>query len=91
MTDSLDSLRADFPSYAIHTEPRPADTDARDRQASPPGIRFVAVRREDGPGPHTVITPDPDELRTALGQPTQPVPPAREPSTGPAPRGQIIR
>jgi|HubBroStandDraft_3_1064219.scaffolds.fasta_scaffold2131968_1 hypothetical protein len=75
MTDSLDSLRADFPTYAIHTEPRPADTHPEGRQASPPAIRFVAVRREDGPGPHTVVTPDPDELRTTLGQPAQPVPP----------------
>jgi hypothetical protein len=50
----LDQLRADFPGYVIDTE------------AVPSGKRYVAVRRGPGPGPHTVITPDPDELRSAL-------------------------
>jgi hypothetical protein len=71
MTDTLDRLRADFPSYAIDTEPRPTGTHPDGRQVQPPTIRFVAVRREHGPGPHTVITPDPDELRAALSQPAR--------------------
>jgi hypothetical protein len=79
MTDTLDRLRADFPTYVIDTESRPADTHPAGRQAQPPSIRFVAVRREHGPGPHTVITPDPDELRAALGQPARPATPPEVP------------
>ena len=88
MTDTLDRLRADFPAYAIDTEPRPAGTHPDGRQAQPPSIRFVAVRRDHGPGPHTVITPDPDELRAALGQPAHD--PTRSPSH-PVPPGHAQR
>ena len=54
MTDALSDLRADFPSYVIDTE------------AVVNGKRYVAVRRQPGPGPHTVVTPDLAELRAAL-------------------------
>ena len=54
MTDTLSDLRADFPSYVIDTE------------AVASGERYVAVRRQPGPGPHTVVTPDLSELRSAL-------------------------
>ena len=88
MADTLDRLRADFPAYAIDTEPRPAGTHPDGRQPQLPSVRFVAVRREDGPGPHTVITPDPDELRAALGQPAHD--PTRSPSH-PVPPGHAQR
>jgi len=88
MTDTLDRLRADFPAYAIDTEPRPAGTHPDGRQPQLPSVRFVAVRREDGPGPHTVITPDPDELRAALGQPAHD--PTRSPGH-PVPPGHAQR
>lgn len=54
MTEALSELRADFPSYVINTE---AVASRR---------RYVAVRRQPGPGPHTVVTPDLAELRAAL-------------------------
>jgi hypothetical protein len=54
MTDTLSDLRTDFPGYVIDTE------------AVTNGKRYVAVRRQPGPGPHTVVTPDLAELRAAL-------------------------
>jgi hypothetical protein len=54
MTDTLSELRTDFPRYVI------------DSVAAANGRRYVAVRRQPGPGPHTVVTPDPAELRAAL-------------------------
>jgi hypothetical protein len=56
VNDSLGTLRADFPGYTIDTEVRSGDDPTR----------YIAVRREPGPGPHTVITSDPAELRTEL-------------------------
>jgi hypothetical protein len=56
VNDSLENLRADFPGYTIDTEVRSGADPAR----------YIAVRREPGPGPHTVVTPDPAELRTEL-------------------------
>lgn len=50
----LASLRADFPTYEITPETTPA------------GVRYAARRLRAGPGPHTVITADPAELRTEL-------------------------
>jgi hypothetical protein len=58
MTEVLSELRADFPSYVIDTE------------AVANGKRYVAVRRQPGPGPHTVVTPDLAELRAALAPAT---------------------
>jgi hypothetical protein len=52
------SLRADFPAYEITPE------------ATPARIRYAARRLRPGPGPHTVITADPGELREALSPPT---------------------
>jgi hypothetical protein len=56
VNDSLDNLRADFPGYTIDTEARSDDDPTR----------YIAVRREPGPGPHTVVTADPAELRAEL-------------------------
>jgi hypothetical protein len=58
MTEVLSELGADFPSYVIDTE------------AVANGKRYVAVRRQPGPGPHTVVTPDLAELRAALAPAT---------------------
>ena len=64
MTDPLLDLCADFPAYLIGTE------------AVGSGRRYVAVRREPGPGPgpHTVVTPDLAELRSALSPAARPGP-----------------
>jgi len=50
----LDALRRDFPRYAIDVM---LTYDSR---------RYVAQRRQPGPGPHTLVTKDPAELRTEL-------------------------
>jgi hypothetical protein len=50
----LAALRADFPQYDI----------TRDTTLSP--ARYVSRRRRPGVHPHTVITPDPSELRAIL-------------------------
>jgi hypothetical protein len=60
MTDALSDLRVDFPAYLIGTE------------AMHNGQRYVAVRRGPGPGPHTVVTPDLAELRSALSPAARP-------------------
>jgi len=54
----LADLQQDFPGYRIWQEPM------GDR------IRLVAVRRQPGASPHTLITADPAELRAALANST---------------------
>lgn len=54
-TATLIALRADFPAFRIWREIIPART------------RYIARRLHPGPGPHTVVTDDVTELRTALG------------------------
>jgi hypothetical protein len=54
----LADLQQDFPGYRIWQEPM------GDR------LRLVAVRRKPGTSPHTVITTDPSELRSALANAT---------------------
>jgi hypothetical protein len=73
MTPILATLRREFPGYRIWLDP----THSRDR--------FVARRQHPGPGPHTVVTSDPAELRTALAPsgPPEPGPPALPPEPGP--------
>ncbi len=66
MNDSLDNLRADFPGYTIDTEARSGDDPTR----------YIAVRREPGLGPHTVVTSDPTELRAELATGRSPATPA---------------
>jgi hypothetical protein len=51
-------LQQDFPSYRIWQEPMGAQ------------IRLVAVRRNPGTSPHTLVTTDVAELRTALASAT---------------------
>lgn len=63
----LASLHAEFPGYRIWHE------ITGDR------ARLVAVRRDHGMSPHTVVTADPAELRAALAAST--IPPPR-PLTG---------
>lgn len=65
MNDTLANLRADFPRYAIDTEARAGDDPTR----------YIAVRRQPGPGPHTLITPDPAELRAELATARTPATP----------------
>ncbi len=65
MNDNLDNLRADFPGYTIDTEARTGDVPTR----------YIAVRRQPGPGPHTIITPDPAELRAELATGRSPAAP----------------
>lgn len=57
--DQLPALRRDYPDYAITREPG---------ELRGPGApaRFVACAARTGVHPHTVVTPDPDELRAAL-------------------------
>jgi hypothetical protein len=50
----LADLQEDFPGYRIWLEPM------GDR------LRLVAVRRKPGTSPHTLITGNPSELRSAL-------------------------
>ena len=54
MTEDLTALRSEFPTYTIWRE------ETRGR------TRYVARSRSQGQSPHTVITPDPAELRGAL-------------------------
>ena len=54
-TTILIALRADFPAFRIWREIIPGRT------------RYIARRLHPGPGPHTLITDDVTELRTALG------------------------
>lgn len=54
----LADLQRDFPGYRIWQEPM------GDR------IRLVAVRREPGTSPHTLVTTDLAELRSALANST---------------------
>jgi hypothetical protein len=54
----LADLQQDFPGYRIWQEPM------GDR------LRLVAVRREPGTSPHTLVTADPSELRSALADST---------------------
>jgi hypothetical protein len=56
---TLAALRREFPRYRIWLDPIPGRH------------RFVARRQHPGPGPHTAITSDPDELRAALTAPGQ--------------------
>jgi hypothetical protein len=53
----LAALRADFPQYDI----------TRDATLSP--ARYVSRRLRPGVHPHTVVTPDPSELRAILQGP----------------------
>jgi O-methyltransferase involved in polyketide biosynthesis len=63
---SLPALRAEFPQFRIWQE------TIGDR------TRYIARRLDPGSGTHTVVTPDPGELRTALsGDPA-----ARRPAAG---------
>jgi hypothetical protein len=61
----LTRLRAEFSGHWIGTETIPGR-----------GVRYLARARQHDTQPHTVITPDLSELRTALeagqAQPTQP-------------------
>jgi hypothetical protein len=54
--ETLIQLQASFPQFRIWRE------ITHDRP------RYIARSRHPGVGPHTVITPDPDELRTALAR-----------------------
>jgi hypothetical protein len=54
----LNDLKQDFPGYRIWQEPMGSQ------------IRLVAVRREPGTGPHTLVTADLIELRAALAKST---------------------
>ena len=58
----LADLQQDFPGYRIWQEPMGGQ------------IRLVAVRREPGTGPHTLVTADLVELRTALAKSTPTIP-----------------
>jgi hypothetical protein len=54
--EALTQLQASFPQFWIWEE----ITYGR--------ARYIARSRHPGIGPHTVITPDPDELRAALAR-----------------------
>lgn len=54
-TALLIALRADFPAFRIWCE------------IIPGRACYIARRLRPGPGPHTVVTDDLTELRTALG------------------------
>jgi len=69
---TLAVLRREFPGYRIWLDPVPG------RQ------RFVARRRRPGPGPHTVVTSDPAELRAALAAGTAGPHQPRDALAGPA-------
>jgi hypothetical protein len=56
----LAELRAEFPEFRIW-----AETIGQRR-------RYIARRLAPRTRPHTVVTPDPDELRTALSSPALP-------------------
>lgn len=55
----LARLREEFPAFAIW------------REVTGSRARLVAVRRQRGPGPHTVVTADLAELRAVLADPRQ--------------------
>jgi len=55
----LADLQQDFPGYRIWQE------------AMGGRLRLVAVRREPGTSPHTLITTDPSELRSELANSAQ--------------------
>lgn len=59
---AIADLQQDFPGYRIWQEPMGGQ------------IRLVAVRREPGTGPHTLVTADLVELRTALAKSTPTIP-----------------
>ena len=67
LPDPLPALQAEFPCHRIWRE----NLCGR--------IRYIARSLHFGLNPHTVITPDPDELRAAL---------APSLHTGPVPAGQ---
>lgn len=71
MTNHLKMLRAEFPAYQIWEE------TVRNHS------RFVARRQQQAPGPHTVITPDIDELRDALRPASGPARPGSAAAGGP--------
>jgi hypothetical protein len=54
----ITELQRDFPGYRIWQEPMGAQT------------RLVAVRRQPGTSPHTLVTADLAELRAALAKST---------------------
>jgi hypothetical protein len=54
MAGELDSLQREFPGFRIW------------REAAGKHARLVAVRRNLGTKPHTVVTADAEELRAAL-------------------------
>jgi hypothetical protein len=64
------TLRADFPQFRIWAETLGRRT------------RYIARRLDPGTRPHTVVTPDLDELRAALSGDQTP-PPAHASSRGP--------
>jgi hypothetical protein len=68
---TLAALQDDFPLFRIWLEPTYTQ------------IRFVACRRNLGPGLHTVITKDPAELRATLAAAGAPDPAADAPPSLP--------
>jgi hypothetical protein len=58
----LADLQEDFPGYRIF------------REVTGERVRLVAVRRQHGTSPHTVVTADVGELRAALNGPTSDAP-----------------
>jgi hypothetical protein len=70
---TLAALRREFPRYRIWLEPVHGH------------YRFVARRQHPGTGPHTVITTDPAELRTALTAPGRQEPGPALPCPGAVP------
>ena len=69
----LTDLQQDFPGYRIWQEPMGNR------------IRLVAVCRMPGASPHTLVTADPSELRSALANSTLPSGPS-SPSAAPKQR-----
>ncbi len=61
LPDELASLQADFPQFQIWRETTGQHT------------RYIARRLHPGVHPHTLVTPDPGEIRAELGaSPSQP-------------------
>jgi len=60
----LADLQQDFPDYRIWQEPMGGR------------LRLVAVCRTPGASPHTLVTADPSELRSALASSTLPSDPS---------------
>jgi hypothetical protein len=70
LSDELASLQADFPQFRIW------------REATSQGTRYIARRLHPGVHPHTLVTPDPGEIRAELSaSPSRPagVRPSRQP------------